>query len=76
MTTTNTPKDGDFAAMLEKKAHPAPQTLQEAPEVGDLTAGQLAELAELAEAPELSDEDLARQALEHPGGDGDASTPE
>lgn len=36
----------------------------------------LEELRALEEAPPLSDEELARQALEAGGGDGDASTPE
>ena len=36
----------------------------------------LQELAALQAAPPLSDEELARQALEDPGADGDRSTPE
>lgn len=36
----------------------------------------LEELAALGDAPPLSDEELARQALEAGGGDGDAATPE
>ncbi len=36
----------------------------------------LDELAALEQAPPLSDEELARQALEAGGGDGDSSTPE
>ncbi len=36
----------------------------------------LEELAALEEAPPLSDEELARQALEAGGADGDSSTPE
>ena len=36
----------------------------------------LEELAALEEAPPLSDEDLARQALAAGGADGDSSTPE
>lgn len=36
----------------------------------------LEELAALKDAPPLSDEELARQALESGGGDGDSSTPE
>ena len=36
----------------------------------------LEELAALEDAPPLSDEELARQALEAGGGDGDSSTPE
>jgi hypothetical protein len=40
------------------------------------TAELLAELKALEEAPPLSDEELARQALEAGGADGDAGTPE
>ena len=36
----------------------------------------LDELAALEQAPPLSDEELARQALEAGGGDGDSATPE
>ena len=36
----------------------------------------LDELAALEQAPPLSDEELARQALEAGGDDGDSSTPE
>jgi hypothetical protein len=36
----------------------------------------LTELAALNETQPLSDEELERQALEHPGADGDPSTPE
>jgi hypothetical protein len=36
----------------------------------------LTELAELNEEQPLSDEELERQALEHPGADGDPGTPE
>jgi hypothetical protein len=90
MSPTNTPKDGDFAAELDRLAQAAtnpgtpldaaaasPQTLEDV-----LVGGQeptdefLADLAALDGAPELSDEELARQALAHPGGDGNTSTPE
>ena len=40
------------------------------------TQAFLEELAALEEAPPLSDEELARQALEAGGVDGDSSTPE
>ena len=40
------------------------------------TAEFLKEVAALEEAPPLSDEELARQALEAGGADGDSSTPE
>lgn len=36
----------------------------------------LEEFVALREAPPVSDEDLAEQALNHPGVDGDARTPE
>ena len=40
------------------------------------TQAFLDELAALEQAPPLSDEELARQALEAGGGDGDSTTPE
>ncbi|HSV68884.1 MAG TPA: hypothetical protein VLI72_02130 [Methylibium sp.] len=42
----------------------------------DATPEMLDELAALEAAPELSDEELARQALAHGGGDADPATPE
>ena len=42
----------------------------------DPTAEFLEELAALEDAPTLSDEELARQALAAGGADGDSSTPE
>jgi hypothetical protein len=111
MPSSNTPKDGDFAAFLEHQhnhpiqheiAHPpvlAPHPLPgEAATPGEIAAdakayaddyeaasiaADLAEAKELAEleqiteeALEVTDEELERQALEHPGLDGDPSTPE
>lgn len=40
------------------------------------TTELLEEMRALEQAAPLSDEELARQALEHPGADGDPSTPE
>ena len=40
------------------------------------TQAFLDELAALEQAPPLSDEELARQAMEASGGDGDSTTPE
>jgi hypothetical protein len=89
MSPTNTPKDGDFAAELDRLAQAAtqpatpldeaaasPQTLDDVLTGEEPTDEFLADLAALDGAPALSDEELARQALAHPGGDGDASTPE
>lgn len=42
----------------------------------EATPEMLEELAALQEAPELSEEELARQALEHGGADNDPATPE
>ena len=86
MTHPDTPKDGDFAAFLERKAAGAPpqdapaaqpQTLQDILVGGEEpTDAFIADFKALEDAPPLSDEELARQALEHPGADGDPSTPE
>lgn len=63
MNTPSNPKD-------------TPQTLQEVLEGEEPTEEFLEEMQALENAPELSEEELARQALEAPGGDGDPSTPE
>ncbi|MBE7366194.1 hypothetical protein [Ramlibacter pallidus] len=63
MNTSSNPKD-------------TPQTLQEVLEGEEPTEEFLEEMQALENAPELSEEELARQALEAPGGDGDPSTPE
>lgn len=42
----------------------------------EATPEMLGELAALQDAPELSEEELARQALAHGGADNDPSTPE
>lgn len=67
--------------------HPSPEDHDEItvahPTLEDVLLGNaeptpemLDELAALESAPELSEEELARQALAHGGDDGDASTPE
>jgi len=93
MTNSDTPKDGDFAAFLERKAADAPaaaaaladeavqatpcQTLDDILVGGEEpTAEFLESIDALRRAEPLSDEELARQALAHPGADGDPSTPE
>lgn len=42
----------------------------------EATPEMLVEMAALQDAPELSEEELARQALAHGGGDDDPATPE
>ncbi|MGQ3054490.1 MAG: hypothetical protein ACT6S0_22130 [Roseateles sp.] len=55
----------------------APQTLDDVLINGEEpTAELLEQIDALEQAAPLSDEELARQALEHPGADGDPSTPE
>lgn len=98
----NVPKDGDFAAYLERKSkvqegarptqsHDAARASVEdtpsEPPPGSTIEGVLLRneepTEELLEAiasgempPEIDEDELARQALEHPGEDGDPSTPE
>jgi hypothetical protein len=107
MTNSDAPKDGDFAAYLERKvpatprhdavsatpaaaaketpspepAHAVPGTIRQT--INDvLVDGEeptdefLAEINALESAEPLSDEEFDRQALEHPGEDGDPRTPE
>lgn len=93
MTNSDTPKDGDFAAFLERKAANAPAAAAALPDeatqaaqsqtLDDILVGGEEPTAEFLEAIDalrraepLSDEELARQALAHPGADGDPSTPE
>ena len=102
MTSSNTPKDGDFAHWVDEKSEalkfelgekfPVPPTIlvssaahpetsvQKLEEVllehEEPTQALLEEIAALEDAPPLSDEELARQALEAGGADGDSSTPE
>ena len=84
------PHDGDFASYLERRAkappaasppdaqaEPARQTLDQVlPGGEEPTREALEEFRELAEAPDVSDEELTRQALEAGGEDGDPDTPE
>ena len=63
MNTPSNPKD-------------TPQTLQEVLEGEEPTEEFLEEMQALEDAPELTEEELARQALEAPGDDGDPNTPE
>lgn len=102
MTSSNTPKDGDFAHWVDEKSEalkfelgekfPVPPTIlvssaahpetsvQRLEEVllehEEPTQALLEEIAALEDAPPLSDEELARQALEAGGADGDSTTPE
>ena len=99
MTTTDTPKDGDFASYLEaKRKNPSAaspeagvepstdfgvpiaqprQTIQQVLVEGEEPTEEfLEEWNALESAPELSDEELAQQALNAPGEDGDTRTPE
>lgn len=84
---TNTPKDGDFASMLEQAGKTAPQaagaggtprqTLDQVLVEGEEPTEEfLEDFNALREAPKVSDEELERQALEAGGADGDAATPE
>jgi len=101
-STSENPKNGDFAAWVEEKAEvvkfelgekfPIPPTELHSPSVHVETAQQkleevllehetptaefLEELSALETAPQLSDEELTRQALEAGGADGDCNTQE
>lgn len=102
MSSSNSPKDGDFAQWVDEKSEalkfelgekfPVPPTALHSPSVHVETSQQkleevlleheeptqefLDELAALEQAPPLSDDELARQALEAGGDDGDTATPE
>jgi len=88
MPNTQAPKDGDFAALLEgagslrpaspQPAAPAPQqTVEDVIGHGEEPTEEfLQEMRALEDAPPMSDEELERQALAHPGGDGNTDTPE
>jgi hypothetical protein len=102
MTSSNTPKEGDFAHWVDEKSEalkfelgekfPVPPTIlvssaahpetsvQKLEEVllehEEATPALLEEIAALEDAPPLSDEELARQALQAGGAEGDSSTPE
>lgn len=88
---SNTPRNGDFAALFEangKSANvsnqtPAEANIPESQNINDIlnngeepTAEFLEEMNALENAPPLSDEEFEKQALAHPGTDGDAKTPE
>jgi hypothetical protein len=55
---------------------PESQTIDQVLEGQEPTDEFIDEFNALNEAPELSDEELERQALSAPGGDGDVLTPE
>jgi hypothetical protein len=88
---SNTPRNGDFAALFEangKSANvsnqtPAEPNIPELHNINDIlnndkepTAEFLEEMNALENAPPLSDEEFEKQALAHPGADGDSKTPE
>ncbi|MDO9358803.1 MAG: hypothetical protein Q7T70_07440 [Polaromonas sp.] len=102
MTSSNTPKDGDFANWVEEKSEalkfelgekfPVTATELQSASVHGETSRQnleevlleheapsaelLEEIKALEDAPPLSEEELARQALAAGGADGDNRTPE
>ena len=62
---------------LPQEAKSEPQTIQQVFEEGQEPTDEfIEEFGALNEAPELSDEELERQALSAPGDDGDVRTPE
>jgi hypothetical protein len=62
---------------LPQGGDPEPQTIQQVLLEGQEPTDEfLEQFIALNEAPELSDEELERQALSAPGDDGDVSTPE
>ena len=88
---STTPRNGDFATLFEtngKSANvenqtPAETNIPEPQNINDIlnngeepTAEFLEEMNALENAPLLSDEEIEKQALEHPGADGDSKTPE
>lgn len=69
-----TPVDENDTPLVSK---PVRQTINDVLVNGEEpTDAFLEELSALENAPELSDEDFEKQALEHPGADGDPRTPE
>ena len=83
------PHNGDFASQLEKLAHKsAPATVtatltEPAAQKADtdyqrgIPLEEVLEMATpLADQPPMCEDELARQALAHPGDDGDTTTPE
>ncbi len=67
---------GQTGGAFAREGTTEPQTIQQVLEGQELTDEFIDEFNALNEAPELSDEELARQALSAPGGDGDVRTPE
>jgi hypothetical protein len=91
MSNSNTPHDGNFAALFETQIKPVANnttdddtfntpTTQSIHDVlsnhAEPSAELLEELSALENAPPLTDEEIEKQALEHPGADGDPQTPE
>ena len=76
MTINNIPPDGDLAPQNDDARVPAPDagptTIEEI--VAEMPFST--EPAPVEGVPVVSDEELEKQALAHPGADGDASTPE
>lgn len=71
------PAEPVTSADFGNPAEPPRQTIQQVLVDGEAPTEEFLEEWNAAqELPELSEEELARQALEAPGDDGDASTPE
>lgn len=88
MTRPSTPEDGHSSRSIEQQAK-QPYSFVPPSDGGqrlnldqillrgaDENNEPLEEIALQQQAPPLSEEELARQALEHPGADGDPDTPE
>lgn len=91
MTQNTTPKNGDFSSLLdqgseqsrtllaaedqEEKNETQQQTIHDVLHGEEPTDEFLENFNTLRQTP-VSDEELERQALAHPGGDGDPTTPE
>ena len=91
MTQNTTPKNGDFSSLLDQGSDQSktllsaeeqedgnkarPQTIHDIFNGEEPTDEYLEEFNTLRQTP-VSDEELERQALAHPGGDGDPTTPE
>jgi hypothetical protein len=71
----HSPTNTDTAA-LDTALQSGMQTIEDVLNSEEPNEEFLAEFAALNEAQPVSDEELERQALEHPGADGDPSTPE
>ena len=64
------------ATANQTETPPEQQTLSDVLNGQEPTPEFLDEFVALTEAPPLSEDELEKQALNHPGGDGDTSTPE